>query len=96
MVFTSPSWVPELPEIPDTVPTYEFMFDEKHGRTSIATSKDPYTCGLTGRSISAQDQKERYDYLARGLAKELGWKVNEGSEYDKVVGVFALNTVRRT
>jgi len=34
------------------------------------------------------------ELLAQVLAVELGWSVNEGSEYDKVVSVFALNTVR--
>lgn len=94
MVFTPPAFVPKLPEVPDTVPVFDFIFDEQYGRTSISTSKDAYTCGLTGRTISAKDQKDRYEHLARALAKEFGWKVNEGSEYDKVVGVFALNTVR--
>lgn len=37
--------------------------------------------------------KERVDYLARGLAKELGWQPNQGSEWDKVVGVFSVNTL---
>jgi hypothetical protein len=37
--------------------------------------------------------KENVDHLSRALSKELRWKVNEGSEYDKVAGIFALNTV---
>ena len=37
--------------------------------------------------------KERVDYLARGLAKELGWQPNQGSEWDKVVAVFSVNTL---
>lgn len=93
MVFVSPSWVPKLPEIPDTVSIPEFMFDEKHGRAPFASSLDPYVDGLTGRRCSAQDQKSRVDYLARALAKEFGWKVNHGSEFDKVAGVFAFNTI---
>jgi hypothetical protein len=39
------------------------------------------------------EQKKQIDQLARALNKEFGWKVNEGSEYDKVVNVFAFNTV---
>ncbi|KAG7061977.1 4-coumarate-CoA ligase [Colletotrichum scovillei] len=43
--------------------------------------------------ISAQEQKSRVEALARSLALEFGWSVNQGSEFDKVVGIFALNTV---
>merc|ERR1712000_414869 len=93
MVFYPPPWVPKLPEIPDTVPICEFMLDEKYGRRPYSDSWDAYTCGLSGKSITARQQKENVDKLARALAKEFGWKVNEGTEYDKVVGVFALNTI---
>ena len=94
MVFIPCSFVPKLPEVPDTVPICEFMLDEKHGRRPFSQSWDPYTCGLSGNTIKAMDQKTRVDHLSRSLAKEFGWKVNEGTEMDKVVGVFALNTVR--
>lgn len=69
------------------------MFDEKHGRASLAKSKDAYVCGITGTKISATQQKQHYTYLARALAKEFGWEVNKGTEYEKVCGVFALNTI---
>lgn len=93
MPFTPPEWVPKCPEIPDTLSIPDFMFDEKHGRAPIAESMDPYVCGLTGKKYSAKQQKENYVYLARALAKEFGWKVNEGTEFDKVCGIFALNTI---
>jgi len=69
------------------------MFDEQYGRRPISKSWDTYTDGITGRSVTAQEQKDNVEYLARALAKEFGWKVNDGTEYDKVVGVFAVNTV---
>lgn len=94
MVFTPPSWVPELPEVPDSIPISEFVLNEQYGRAPISESKDSYTCGLSGRTIKPQEQKDRVEIIAKGLQKELGWKVNEGTEYDKVIGVFALNTVR--
>jgi acyl-CoA synthetase (AMP-forming)/AMP-acid ligase II len=93
MVFHPPAVSGKIPEVPDTVPICDFILDEKHGRKPISKSWDPYVCGLTGSSFSMQEQKDRVDHLSRALAKELGWKVNEGSEYDKVAGVFALNTV---
>ncbi|EHY56942.1 hypothetical protein HRR83_001983 [Exophiala dermatitidis] len=93
MVFYPPPWLPKLPKVPDTVPICDFMLDEKHGRRPISDSWDAYTDAISGRSITARQQKENVDKLARSLAKEFGWKVNEGSEYDKVAGVFALNTI---
>lgn len=69
------------------------MFEEEHGRSPFSKSKDAYVCGITGRKVTPREQKENYTYLARALAKEFGWKVNEGTEYDKVCGIFALNTI---
>ena len=94
MVFCPPDWVPRLRfEPPDSVPICDFILNEKYGRSPITTSYDPYTCGLSGKTFSAQEQKQRVDHLSRGLAKNFGWQVNEGTEFDKVVCVFVLNTV---
>ena len=93
MVFTSPSWVPKLRDPPDTVPIHEFMFDEKHGRYPIHKSKPPFTCGLTGAEYSAVEVRERINNLAKALSKELNWQPNSGTEWDKVIGVFTVNTV---
>lgn len=93
MVFIPPPFMPKLDYVPDTVPICDFMLDEKHGRRPISKSWDSYTCGLTGKSVGATEQKTSVDSLARALSKEFGWKVNEGTEYEKVAGVFALNTV---
>ncbi|OAG44053.1 hypothetical protein AYO21_01510 [Fonsecaea monophora] len=92
MVFTPPSWLPPLPEIPD-VSLPVFMFDEQYGRAPFSTSLNPYVCGISGKTITPVEQKERVEILANSLSSELGWAVNEGSEIDKVVGVFALNTI---
>jgi len=93
MPFVPPEWVPQCPDVPDTVSITDFIFDEKHGRAPYSSSRDAYVDGITGKAISARQQKEDCDHVARALAKELGWKVNEGTEYDKVCGVFALNTI---
>ena len=93
MVFTSPSWVPELPSPPDSVSIPDFMLDEQYGRYPLSKSRDPYTCGLTGKTYTTSQVKERVANLAKALAKELQWEVNTGSEYDKVAGVFCFNTV---
>ncbi|KAF2454031.1 phenylacetyl-CoA ligase-like protein [Lineolata rhizophorae] len=94
MPFYPPAWVPELPhDPPDTITIADFILDEHYGRHPLGYSKAPFTCGVTGKEYSALDVKDRVDFLARGLAQELGWKVNEGSEYDKVIGVYSLNTI---
>lgn len=69
------------------------MFDENFGRHPLGYSRPPFTCGLTGKTYTALEVRERIDYLARALAKEFGWHPNKGSEWDKVVAVFSLNTV---
>ncbi|KAF2264132.1 phenylacetyl-CoA ligase-like protein [Lojkania enalia] len=94
MPFYPPSWVPELPfDPPDHISISEFMLTEHYGRNPLGYSRSPFTCGLSGKHYSALEVKERTDYLARALAKELGWLPNEGSEYDKVIGVFSVNTL---
>ncbi|WEW56512.1 hypothetical protein PRK78_001957 [Emydomyces testavorans] len=93
MVFRAPSWVGELPPIPDDVAICDFMLDEKYGRYPLASSRDPFTCGMTGRTYSAVKVAERVEVLARALANEFGWKLNKGTEWDKVVGVYSYNTI---
>lgn len=93
MVFYPPKWTGELPPIPQDIPISEFMLNERYGRLPISQSRDPFTCAVTGKSYSAREVTERVDYLARGLAKELNWGVNEGTEWDKVLGIFSVNTV---
>jgi hypothetical protein len=69
------------------------MQDESYGRMPFKHAKDPFTCGISGRTFNYEQQVERTDALARALSQELGWAVNVGTEWDKVMGVFALNTV---
>ncbi|KAI9795347.1 MAG: hypothetical protein M1835_005960 [Candelina submexicana] len=94
MVFTAPEWVPKLPfDPPDSIPISEFMLNELYGRHPLGYSKPPFTCGLSGASYSALEVRDRVDCLARALAKEFDWHPNKGTEWDKVVGVFSLNTI---
>ncbi|KAL8687538.1 MAG: hypothetical protein Q9218_006320 [Villophora microphyllina] len=94
MVFTSPAWVPEMPfDPPDSIPICDFMLNEQYGRRPLKHSRPPFTCGLTGVEYSALEVKERVDKLARALSKELGWQPNKGTEWDKVAGVFSVNTI---
>jgi hypothetical protein len=78
---------------PDTVPVSEFMLNDKYGRVPLKRSRDPFTCGLTGKTYTAQEMADRVEHLAKALSKEFGWSPNQGTEWDKVIGIFALNTV---
>ena len=93
MIFKSPPWVPKLPPLPDSIPVSEFILNEKYGRRSLKDSRDPYTCGLTGKSYSTEQIRARRDDLAKSLREELGWQVSSGSAYEKVGVIFCLNTV---
>ncbi|KAI1466557.1 acetyl-CoA synthetase-like protein [Daldinia caldariorum] len=94
MVFTPPAWVPQLPfDPPDSIPIHEFWSSEKYGRQPLARSRNPYTCGITGKTYTAAEMTERYELLARSLAKRMGWRPNEETPWDKVVGVFSFNSI---
>lgn len=82
-----------MPDVPDSISIETFMLDENYGRHPLGYSKPPFTDGLTGRSYEALEVKERVDHLARALCKELGFHPDKGSEWDKVVGCFSLNTI---
>jgi hypothetical protein len=69
------------------------MLNDKHGRAPLKESRDPFTCGLTGKTYTAVEMADRVEHLAKALSKEFGWHPNQGTEWDKVIGIFALNTV---
>ncbi|KAJ5221951.1 Acyl-CoA ligase inpC [Penicillium citrinum] len=93
MVFLPDKKFGELGPIPDNIPISEFMLNEKYGRVAHEHARDPYTCGLTGQTYSSRQVVDRVDWIARGLAKEFGWKANQGSEWDKTLAVFSVNTI---
>ncbi|KAH8126482.1 hypothetical protein FP744_10002870 [Trichoderma asperellum] len=96
MPFTTPSYIPKLSfDPPDSIPIHEFLFSngDKYGRYPIADSLPPFTCGITGKSHSAADVKDRIEWLSAALASDLGFDVNNGSEFDKVIGLFSFNTI---
>ena len=93
MVFLPASSAGTLPAIPDNIPLSEFMLTDLYGRNPLGYSRDPFTCGITGKSFSALEVVDRVDYLSRALARELNWKPNTGTEWDKTLAIFSLNTV---
>ncbi|KAJ0166487.1 4-coumarate--CoA ligase-like 2 [Colletotrichum tanaceti] len=94
MVFISPKWVPQLPmDPPDSITIAEFMSNEKYGRYPLTEARSPYTCGLSGKSYTAFELRQRTDSLAKAISKRLDFAPNEGTEWDKVVALFSLNTI---
>ncbi|KAL3460846.1 hypothetical protein BJX64DRAFT_278274 [Aspergillus heterothallicus] len=93
MVFKAPSAAGTLPPIPDDIPISEFMLSEGNGRYPMSKARHPFTCGLTGKTYSTFEVKGRVENLSRALAKELGWEANKGTEWDKTLAVFSLNTI---
>jgi ribosome assembly protein SQT1 len=71
------------------------MLNDAYGRHPLKKSRNPFTCGLSGRTYTAVEVADRVEHLARALSKEFGWHPNQGTEWDKVIGIFALNTVCR-
>lgn len=71
------------------------MRNEAYGRHPIAASRNPYTCGLTGRTYSWSEFFERSERIARALGahKALGWQPNTATPWDKVACLFSLNTI---
>lgn len=95
MVFLPDQRFGPLGHVPDDIPISEFMLNEKYGRVAHAHSRDPYTCGQTGKTYSSREVVDRVDHIARALAKEFGWLPNQGTEFDKTLAVFSVNTVCR-
>lgn len=81
---------------PDSITIEQFMSSEEYGRHPRARSRNPFTCGLTGRTYTVDEFFQRTDFFARALGKRMGWTPNEGTPWEKVIGVFSLNTVCAT
>jgi hypothetical protein len=80
------------PEIPDSITVEEFISDEQYGRYPLDQSRSPYTCGLTGKTYTPREVKQRTDFLARGIGKRLGFHPHVDTEWDRVVALFSHNT----
>ncbi|PTD07921.1 4-coumarate-CoA ligase-like protein 7 [Fusarium culmorum] len=93
MTFNPPSWAPQLPNIPDSISVADFINTDKAGRKAFSSSKNPYTCGVTGQSRSATEVAQRVDFLARGLSKAVGFDAHDGTAWERVVAIYALNTI---
>ncbi|KAL5884429.1 hypothetical protein ACKVWC_003398 [Pyricularia oryzae] len=70
------------------------MSNEIHGRQPLHKSRNPFTCGLTGRTATPAQVFLRSDHLSRALARRTGWAPNDHlTPWDKVVAIFSINTI---
>ncbi|KAF4463824.1 amp-binding enzyme [Fusarium albosuccineum] len=93
-MFLPPSWVPEpVNDTPNSITIEELVNSDEHGRHPKKDSRPAYTCGHTGRSISAADVYDRTPPLATAIAAKLGLEVDGGLPLDKVIAIHAVNTV---
>ncbi|PYI15930.1 phenylacetyl-CoA ligase [Aspergillus japonicus CBS 114.51] len=93
MVFGPPKSAGKLSPIPDSISLAEFMLTDLHGRNPLGYSQNPFTCGVTGKTYSWLDVVDRVEYLARSLSSRFNWQPNAGSEWDKTLAIFSVNTI---
>jgi hypothetical protein len=94
MVFSSPPWVPHTRgEIPDSVAVGEFVLDNNTRLPLQSAGKPPFLDAISGKSYSIETLRARVEWLARALARDLGWSPDKETPWDKVVAIHSLNTV---
>jgi acyl-CoA synthetase (AMP-forming)/AMP-acid ligase II len=93
MVWYPPSWAPQLPELPDSISLEEFLSNDQYGRHPLAQSRNPYTCGITGKTYTPAEVIRRTGLMARAIGKRLRFTPNEDTEWDRVVTLFSVNTI---
>ncbi|KAL2848868.1 hypothetical protein BJY01DRAFT_262403 [Aspergillus pseudoustus] len=95
MPFKTPKSVPPLPfDPPDSIPVAEFVLgDRQYNQPACQFSRPSFVCGVTGRSFSQTSLRHRVESLSKGLSQRLGWHPNDGTEWDKVVGIYSLNAI---
>jgi hypothetical protein len=81
------------PELPDSISLEEFLSNDQYGRHPLAQSRNPYTCGITGKTYTPAEVIRRTDLMARAIGKRLRFTPNEDTEWDRVVTLFSVNTV---
>ncbi|KAF5564450.1 hypothetical protein FNAPI_2158 [Fusarium napiforme] len=93
MVFYPPPSVSLPFEPPESITIPDFIFSDKHARKPISQSRNPFTCGISGKTYTTEEVIQREKLLARALAKRLGYDVHDGTEWDRVVALFSVNTI---
>ncbi|KAF5020428.1 hypothetical protein F66182_7555 [Fusarium sp. NRRL 66182] len=93
MVFLPPPSTPQLPfDPPDSISIPEFFYGESYNRKPISRSRNPFTCGISGKTYTTSEVFQRQTLVARALAKRLGYDAHDGTEWDRILCLFSLNT----
>ena len=97
MAFYRPSWVPTLThaDIPDDVSLSDFLFDDRLRPRKCEDSPQPFIDSISGTGYDIPETLRRIEYLAAGLANQLGIDNISGDVWQRVVGLFAVNNVSR-
>ncbi|KAF7563749.1 hypothetical protein G7046_g407 [Stylonectria norvegica] len=94
MVFSTPPWVPQMSgDVPTTLAIGDFMLNGCSGMDLQPSGKPPFVDVSTENVYSIKTIRQRVDWVSRSLALDLGWSTNEGSPWDKVVAIHALNNM---
>jgi hypothetical protein len=94
MVFKTPAWVPQIStSVPDSVLVGDFVTKRDHNLYDWSDEKPTTICALSGGSYNMREIRDRVSSLSQSLSKDLGWLPNQGSPWDKVVGICSFNTV---
>lgn len=95
MAFYRPAWAPSLTDtdIPDDLSLSDFIFDDRFRPRRCADSSRPFIDSISGTGYDIPETRRRIDYLAAGLANQLGIEDISGDVWQRVVGLFAVNNV---
>ena len=97
MVFLPPAWAPKLNDndIPDDISLGDFVFSDRYRPRKCQDSPAPFIASVDGASYNVEETRQRIEWLATGLADRLQLKDTTGSEWNRVVSIFAVNNVSR-
>ncbi|CAM1511860.1 Fc.00g093730.m01.CDS01 [Cosmosporella sp. VM-42] len=93
MVFYPPPWTPSLTDadIPDNVPLAQFLFDDQYRPRKCEDSPPPFIDSNSGTGHGVLEIQERIEWLATGLARQLGISDVSGDGLERVVSIFTVN-----
>ncbi|PKS06118.1 hypothetical protein jhhlp_007434 [Lomentospora prolificans] len=93
--FYPPSWAPRLTDadIPDDISLSEFLFNDKFRPRKCEDSPPPFIDSVSGEGYDILETQRRVEWLAAGLANQLGIEDESGDVWKRVVSVFAVNNI---
>lgn len=95
MGFHPPAWAPRLTDadIPDDLSLADFLFDDRHRPRKCQDSPPPFIDSVDGSGHGVQETRQRIEWLAAGLASQLGIEDVTGDHWGRVIGLFTVNNV---